>query len=72
MGRVLALPCDQQTPEHADGAAVTNLPQLSVYAQFLQCKTHVPWVSSLQVPSKQGGRGEERDRHIHAFSQAQM
>ena len=60
MGRVLALPCDQQTSEHADGAAVTNLPQLSIYAQLLQQKTTVPCVSSLGVPPNEGEEGTER------------
>ena len=36
MGLILALPCDQQAPEHADWATITHLPQLAIYAQFLQ------------------------------------
>ena len=35
MGLILALPCHQQAPEHADWTTITHLPQLPIYAEFL-------------------------------------
>ena len=36
MGWVLALPGDQQAPEHADGSTIADLPKLAIYAELLQ------------------------------------
>ena len=49
MGRVLALPCDQQAAEHADWATVTDLPQLSIYTQLLQQEENVKVCTHIDI-----------------------
>lgn len=69
MGWVFALPCDKQTSEHADWTAVTDLSQLSIYAQLLQYTSTMPCMLSPGVPHKAGvGRAGGRATNVGAHS----